>query len=312
MDGGMQDNRAPRRDVFCMTSIRVLDAPPLPPSRFVELSGRGKTLVYEQSGPPDAPTLMLLHGLGATAALNWFTSFPALEPHYRVIAHDHRGHGHALRGAKPFTLEDAADDVVALADACGVDRFIAVGYSMGGPIIELLWRRHRERIAGLVFCATSCRFRISPQDHALFASLGVLARTTGIMPGAIGTRFISLLSQPFLSRCDYEGWAREQLLMRDDRAVLEAAAALGTYCGSASLGTIDVPTSVLVHTRDQVVPPARQVALASLIQGATTHTVDADHFAPVRCPDIFVRALMAAINDVSDTSQDLIDFPAAS
>jgi 3-oxoadipate enol-lactonase len=100
-----------------------------------------------------APPLVLLHGLGATSRLNWFTSFPALEGRFRAIAPDLRGHGHGLRTAERFTIEDAADDVMAIADALGVDRFIPVGHSLGGPVAQLLWRRHPERIAGLVMCA---------------------------------------------------------------------------------------------------------------------------------------------------------------
>jgi 3-oxoadipate enol-lactonase len=130
-----------------------LQVPPLPPARRVQLPDRGTTVVHDSRGPLGAPPLVLLHGLGATSRLNWFTSFPALEGRFRAIAPDLRGHGHGLRTAERFTIEDAADDVMAIADALGVDRFIPVGHSLGGPVAQLLWRRHPERIAGLVMCA---------------------------------------------------------------------------------------------------------------------------------------------------------------
>jgi pimeloyl-ACP methyl ester carboxylesterase len=91
--------------------------PSLPRARRVRLRDRGVTFVHEGARPPGAPTVILLHGLGATAALNWFTSFPALDPRFHVVAPDHRGHGRGMRAGTPFTLEDCADDVVALADA---------------------------------------------------------------------------------------------------------------------------------------------------------------------------------------------------
>ena len=106
-------------------------------------------------GPPGAPVVVLLHGLGATADLNWFPSYRPLSAHYRVIAMDHRGHGGGKRSHRVFRLEDCADDVVELADALGVQRFIPVGYSMGGPVAQLVWKRHRSRIDGLVLCATA-------------------------------------------------------------------------------------------------------------------------------------------------------------
>ena len=43
-----------------------------------------------------------------------------------------------------FRLDDCADDVVALADELAIDRFVPVGYSMGGPIAQLIWKQHRS------------------------------------------------------------------------------------------------------------------------------------------------------------------------
>src|SRR5207237_10480362 len=129
--------------------------PDLPPGRALELPGRGRTFVRELAGPAGAPTVVLLHGLGASADLNWFPSFSALGRQFRVLAIDQRGHGRGIRVGTRFGLEDCADDVVALADALGIERVIPVGYSMGGPVAQLVWRHHRDRVAGMVLCATS-------------------------------------------------------------------------------------------------------------------------------------------------------------
>ena len=56
----------------------------------------------------------------------------------------------ACAAVQPFRLEDCADDIAALLAALGVDRCIAVGYSMGGPIAQLLWQRHPHLVDGLV------------------------------------------------------------------------------------------------------------------------------------------------------------------
>ncbi|MEZ5166987.1 MAG: alpha/beta fold hydrolase [Acidimicrobiales bacterium] len=121
--------------------------PPLPPGRRVELPGRGVALVREIPGPTaDAPVVVLLHGWTVTAALNWFRVYAPLAEHARVVSLDHRGHGAGIRSSRPFRLEDAADDAVALADVLGIDRFVVAGYSMGGPISQLVWRRHPDRV----------------------------------------------------------------------------------------------------------------------------------------------------------------------
>ena len=86
----------------------------LPPGRDVELPGRGTTFVRELAGPPGAPTLMLVHGLTASADLNWGPSYAALARQFRVVALDLRGHGRGVPASMPFRLETCADDVAAL------------------------------------------------------------------------------------------------------------------------------------------------------------------------------------------------------
>jgi pimeloyl-ACP methyl ester carboxylesterase len=105
----------------------------LPVGRPLALPGRGRTFVRELPGPPGAPVLVLLHGLGATGGLNWFSSMTPLADKFRVIAIDHRGHGRGVR-TRRFRLADCADDAACLTEVLRIDRFIAVGYSMGGPM----------------------------------------------------------------------------------------------------------------------------------------------------------------------------------
>ena len=121
--------------------IRALDLEDIPLGRALEIPGRGRTFIREMPGPPGAPVLLLLHGLGGTASLNWAGVFRLLGEHFRVIAIDHRGHGRGIRTTR-FRLEDCADDVAALMDLFGIETGIHVGYSMSGSIAALLWRRH--------------------------------------------------------------------------------------------------------------------------------------------------------------------------
>ncbi|MEO7556265.1 MAG: alpha/beta fold hydrolase, partial [Acidimicrobiales bacterium] len=138
--------------------VEDADTVGLAPSQLVELPGRGTTLVRQLEGPhPSAPTVVLLHGLGVDADLNWFASYPALARRYNVVALDHRGHGRGVR-TRRFRLADCADDVAALCEVLGIERITPVGYSMGGPVAQLLWHRHRDLVQGMVLCATAARF----------------------------------------------------------------------------------------------------------------------------------------------------------
>jgi len=76
-------------------------------SSLVELPGRGVTRVWEHPGPPGAPTLMLVHGVTLTAALNWSGVLEPLGAAFRVVAMDLCGHGESFRPAGRFSLGTA-------------------------------------------------------------------------------------------------------------------------------------------------------------------------------------------------------------
>ncbi|HVN50492.1 MAG TPA: alpha/beta hydrolase [Acidimicrobiales bacterium] len=275
-------------------------APPgLPEEHPLELPGRGTTS-YRRAGIEGAPTLVLLHGWTATSGLNWFTSFPALSGSFDVVAIDHRGHGRGIRSRQRFRLADCADDVVALADALGIDRFVPVGYSMGGPVAQLVWRRHPDRVRGLVLCATS-RYFVGgrPGERAAGPMLGLAALAARATPArwhrALGDRFAAAR----YDETELGLWARQQVSLNDPRMVFEAGQALAAFSSREWIGEIDVPTAVLVTELDTVVPPRRQRAMAAAIDGAVTHPVAGDHGVCALEPDAFVPVLERACTEVT-------------
>jgi 3-oxoadipate enol-lactonase len=272
-------------------------APPLPPGRFVQLDDRGTVLVRDFGGKPGAPVVVLLHGWTATADLNWFRCYTALGEHYRVIAFDHRGHGTGIRSKKAFRLEDCADDVVDVCASLGIDRFVAVGYSMGGPIAQLLWRRHPDNVTGLVLCATAARFSGRREERIGRVGLLGLAAVARITPDQAK---VWLTDQFFLQRKakKWEPWAIREASRHDWRMVLEAGKAIGAFSSTKWIGTVDVPVANVITMRDNVVSVSRQTALYDLIPGAEAFRVDGAHDACVANADRFVPVLLRAIESV--------------
>ena len=277
----------------------------VPEGREVELPGRGTTFVRELPGPsPKAPTVVLLHGLAATGGLNWFSCFGDLSERFRVVAVDHRGHGRGIRGQGRFRLADCADDVVALADVLGIEKFIPVGYSMGGPIGQLIWHRHKERVSGLVMCATSRNFRGRPRERVQFLGLGMLVAGMGgrvrvsvpwdtLNASRVRRVFESMLT-PELVNGPVRPWMMSELQRNDTSTVLEAAEAIGRYSSHAWISQIDVPVSVVVTTRDWLVPVRRQVKLARSIPSAVVFPIDGDHLVCANQPEAFGRVVADA------------------
>ena len=271
----------------------------LPRIRAVELPGRGTTHIRDIKGPRGAPTVVLLHGLGVDADLNWFACYQPLAAHYRVIAIDHRGHGGGIPTMR-FRLADCADDVAALCDVLGLERVVAVGYSMGGPIAQLFWHRHRDRVAGLVLCATAARFGSYPASQvALRVIPGVAAvarfSTRALPPNPIARQLVaSRLTDPGVRQ-----WVLQRERSADPRAVIEAAGALGRFSSRSWLTAVDVPTAVVVTQFDRLVPRARQEELVRLIPTATEHRVLGDHAVCVTRPDLFLPKLLEATTAVT-------------
>lgn len=280
--------------------------PRLPPGRYVELPGRGRTWVRELDGPAGAPTLLLLHGWTASADLNWFACFEALGRRYRVVALDHRGHGRGIRSRRRFRLSDCADDAAALLDVLGSGPVVVVGYSMGGPVAQLLVRRHPGTVAGLVLCATAATFSESMSERRNFAALGALGFAARATPLALRRH----IATRYFGRADdatFEAWVAEEMHRADWGAILEAGNSLGRFDSRPWIGELDVPAAVVVTGADGVVSPRRQHALAAAIPGATTHLVDGDHAVCATAPHRFLPALLSAVRSV--TTRSLVTSP---
>ena len=265
-------------------------------TRLVELPGRGVTRVWECTGPRGAPTLMLIHGVTFTAELNWGTVFAPLSRHFRVIAIDLRGHGDGISTGGRFRLEDCADDIAALAQVLGISRFVAVGYSMGGMVAQLLYRRHPSLLSGLVLCATARNVLGSPADRLAALALPTWAAAIRWNPflqpmsaELLGMALMGPVEDPDTAR-----QARAQLRRTSLGTAISAVQSVCEFSSHSWIGQVNVPTAVVVTARDHIVPVSRQLRLARAIPGASVHEVDADHAMCVTRPQLFTQALLQA------------------
>jgi pimeloyl-ACP methyl ester carboxylesterase len=284
------------------------DGPPLPLGRRIELPGRGTTFVRTvQTTTPrtghNRPTVLLLHGWIASAGLNWFHAFDPLATHFDVVAPDLRGHGRGLRSRRRFRLADNADDVAVLLDELGTGPVIAVGYSMGGPVAQLLWKRHREKVAALVLCATAAGLVPGFRERMIFTTvMSAAAGTTRVGQRLAGVplspvRRLAVRASPPRRPTNLRAWARAEMGRHEWRTVMEAGVSFGSYSARRWIGDIDVPTAVVVTTRDRAIPPFEQLRMALAIPGASIHRVEDGHVACAR--ESFAEPLVAACLDVA-------------
>jgi 3-oxoadipate enol-lactonase len=271
----------------------------LPPGRFLDLDDGSRAFIRTFGRVTSSPPVLLLHGLGATSALNWSGCYQALATRTQVIAVDHPGHGRGRRVGNRFRLADCADDAAGVLRALGTGPAIVAGYSMGGPIAQLLARRHPELVAGLVLAATSRDFRGAPADRLRFAAVGAIAAGARLGPAALWPTALPALPGQLRPL----SWALAELRRHEPSALVAAAAALGRFSSRAWVHELEAPATVIVHARDQLVPPHRQRKLAASLADARAVTIDADHLAISRAPQAFQRALVHAYDSVATRSR---------
>lgn len=98
----------------------------------------------------DAPTLMLLPGLGATAH-SYDVIAPKLARDYNVVGVTRRGTGDSARPDRGYGIERLSRDVLRVMDSLGIDKAVMVGHSFGGEELSYLGANHADRVSGLVY-----------------------------------------------------------------------------------------------------------------------------------------------------------------
>lgn len=273
-----------------------LQLPWLPEALTVQVAGRGEFFIRRHlHRDRSVPTLLLLHGWTASADLQYFTAYEALAERYSFIAIDHRGHGRGLRTEQAFRLEDAADDAAAVLHQLGVGPVIAVGYSMGGPIAMLLARRHPDLVEGLVVQATALEWRATPTDRLSWMWLPVLGAIlrSWAYPRYL-RRMIARLIPPGHPVEEYLGWMSAEMRRGDPQAIVEAGRALKEYDARAWAGELAVPAAMLLTTRDRLVRPRKQRALAAALS-ANVIEFDADHLGTLAEPVVYARLIVEVV-----------------
>ncbi len=120
-----------------------------------ELKRSGSTLVYWLGGPEKAPLVVLTHG-ATIDHRTWNPQLKELEGKYRVMVWDVRGHGQSQPIGEDFTIDGAAEDLVAILDQLKVKQAVLVGQSMGGNIAQEVVFHHPERVQAMFLLGCAC------------------------------------------------------------------------------------------------------------------------------------------------------------
>jgi 3-oxoadipate enol-lactonase len=227
------------------------------------------------------PALIFVHGVGSTAAI-WDAQLEAFGDGFGCLAIELRGNGALEPDPDPslITRTGFATDVLAVAQACGVDRFTLVGCSLGGVVAFELWKRAPERFVSMVIVGSFARYP-NGQQYAQDIETALLA--AGDMRAFAESRVGKLGLPPARMRETLDQMAAKSVASY--RASTQA-----TWTGDYRdvLETIGVPALVLCGERDVIAPRALSEEIAAGIPGARFAVVpDAGHVANADAPAAF-------------------------
>jgi pimeloyl-ACP methyl ester carboxylesterase len=210
------------------------------------------------------------HGLGGDGA-QVAENFPD-RPAYRRLTLECRAQGASEPGnARPFSIAMFASDVLAACDACGIQRFVAGGISMGAAIALHLAVHHADRVTALVLARPAWLFDAAPFNMRSYADVAAMLRTAS--PNMALEHFSQSATARDLARTAPDNLA--SLLKFFDRPdpattsdLLGGIANDGPGVTRLQAASIRVPTLVIGHEIDYVHPVAYARELASIIPGA--------------------------------------------
>lgn len=246
---------------------------------------------------PDT-VLLLIHGFPLSNRM-WDSQLADLSGEARVVAPDLRGSGDSDTVEGPYSMAMLADDCIALLDELGIDEAVVGGHSMGGYVALELFRRHRERVKGLILISTRAGAD-SDEGRAGRDSAADKARAEGTGPIVSGMR------EKLLAEATYEE-DPELVELLDE--IMEAANVTGVVGALAAmrdrvdstplLADIDVPTLIIHGADDRVIPASEAEIMAQAIPGATLEIIHgAGHLPNMEQEEMFNELVAAFLEEV--------------
>ncbi|RKT87718.1 Pimeloyl-ACP methyl ester carboxylesterase [Saccharopolyspora antimicrobica] len=274
-----------------MTAVADYIQIPTPAGKFDALT----------AGPQDGRPVLLLHGF-PEAAVEWSEQLAVLGgAECFAVAPDQRGYSPGVRPQQvsDYRMTELVDDVLAIAEHFGWDRFDLVGHDWGAVVAWTTAAAHPERIRTLTAVSIP---HPDPFNAALREDEDQATRSAYIQEFRSSTAEKALLADNAkkLRRIYYPGVPEHHVDDYVQRLTEPGAltAALNWYraarYNSREIGPVEVPTLYVWSTEDVAVGSTAALATADHVTGPYRFEMleDVSHWIPEEAPDTFTRLLL--------------------
>jgi Predicted hydrolases or acyltransferases (alpha/beta hydrolase superfamily) len=257
----------------------------------------GIEMAYDDAGK--GQPVLLLHGFPFNRTM-WRAQVEALQGAYRFITPDLRGHGET-EIAETATMDEMAEDAAALLDELKIERAVVGGLSMGGYVTLAFYQKFPERVRALILADTR------PQDDTDEAKKAreqqaLKALQEGMTPIADGLLPKLIAEETFEELPEVAARLREMMHGMDARGTAAALRGMAQRKDrTALLRKIDVPTLIIVGSRDAITPPEVSHEMQSEIRGSRLEIMEgAGHVSNLERPAEFNRALQEFLDGLQN------------
>jgi len=273
----------------------------------------GTRLFYGTLGR-GAPVL-LLDGIGCDGWA-WNHIQPHLAANHRVVHTHFRGHGRSGAPVDPSAIDvgTLADDVVAVANAIGLDKIAIIGHSMGTQVALEVYRRIPTRVRGLILiCGSFGRITHTFHGNDLLSralprlieqvrkNRGLARALWGRLPPQLSWRIAGWLGEIDGAALDVRDFERyvEHLSDIDLDLYLTMLQSAGEHSAEDLLAQVAAPTLVIAAEKDTFTPVPVVRALADRIAGARyVELAGATHSAPIERAAVITQEIDAFFESI--------------
>ncbi|MEZ2348275.1 alpha/beta fold hydrolase [Terriglobus sp. RCC_193] len=258
----------------------------------------GQEIAYYDMGTAkaDEPVLVLLHGYGSQADVDFGPSLPLLEKQYRVIALDQIGAGQSAKPLIAYRVQTYVEFLAEFLRTQGITHFDLLGESLGG------WTAAAYAQQSLTSGSTLPK----PSRLILEDAAGFSAPETGFSPSAgihlsvstVGEVVTGLRAVFYNKSLITEDVARRRFITKlaANDGLVTSTFSSNPAVRSEALGekasSITIPTLVIWGAQDTTVPIAMGRAYAKTIPQAKLVTIDeSGHVPSLEQPQRFVKAV---------------------